>query len=254
MQVLEACELIPDIQAMPSGDATRVTDCGDNLSGGQRARVSLARTLYTRSDIYLLDDCLAALDGRVAACVLRSLLYSPLMGHATVIMTSSHQPSIAAADFVISMEHGRIASVVGQGGRAAVDYVTQAGGQMAWSPTKRRSALGRPRSRSSRSFETSLPHFLLEDAWEQCITTREQWEPRIAAGEAPPWVAHAQALHDQGGCSRDMHQSADPEEEAVGATEAGLCGNCSSGEQSCVPEQGVAAPQARTSLVHLVPA
>lgn len=50
---------------MPHGDSTLIGDRGVSLSGGQRARVSLARALYTDADIYLLDDPLSAVDAAV---------------------------------------------------------------------------------------------------------------------------------------------------------------------------------------------
>lgn len=50
---------------MPHGDATQIGDRGVSLSGGQKARVSLARALYTDADVYLLDDPLSAVDAAV---------------------------------------------------------------------------------------------------------------------------------------------------------------------------------------------
>ncbi len=50
---------------MPNGDGTQIGDRGVSLSGGQRARVSLARALYMDADIYLLDDPLSAVDAAV---------------------------------------------------------------------------------------------------------------------------------------------------------------------------------------------
>lgn len=245
-QVLEACELMPDIRAMPAGDATRVTDGGDNLSGGQRARVSLARTLYAHSDVYLLDDCLAALDGKVACGVLRSLLYSPLMSHATVIMASSHQPSIAAADFVITMEAGRAAAVVGQAGRTAVAAAAEAiaGDRLTRSPSRRR-PLMLQRSRRSRSTESSLPRFLLEDAWEQCVTTRAHWDAGTAACDVPPWPQHPDASPRQADCSANVRHDSEAVEPSAGATEVQVQdGDCTLGQHG-VPTPAVPPPQAR---------
>lgn len=51
---------------MPDGDSTLIGDRGVSLSGGQRARVSLARALYMDADIYLLDDPLSAVDSVVS--------------------------------------------------------------------------------------------------------------------------------------------------------------------------------------------
>ncbi|KAF8703060.1 ABC transporter transmembrane region, partial [Rhizoctonia solani] len=64
--VLDACALRPDLALFNDGDLTEVGEKGITLSGGQRARISLARTVYARADLYLLDDPLAAVDAHVA--------------------------------------------------------------------------------------------------------------------------------------------------------------------------------------------
>ena len=55
-----------DLKMQLCGDLTYIGDKGVNLSGGQRARISLARALYSDADIYLLDDPLSSLDASVA--------------------------------------------------------------------------------------------------------------------------------------------------------------------------------------------
>lgn len=64
-QVLEACSLNIDLKMLSDGDQTEIGERGINLSGGQKARVSLARALYARADIYLFDDVLASVDSHV---------------------------------------------------------------------------------------------------------------------------------------------------------------------------------------------
>jgi len=63
--VIAACALEPDIELLPNGDETEIGERGINLSGGQKARVSLARAVYQQCDIYLLDDPLSAVDSHV---------------------------------------------------------------------------------------------------------------------------------------------------------------------------------------------
>ncbi|KAF9779193.1 metal resistance protein YCF1 [Thelephora terrestris] len=64
--VLDACALRPDLALLSHGDMTEVGEKGITLSGGQRARVALARAIYARADLVLLDDVLAAVDAHVA--------------------------------------------------------------------------------------------------------------------------------------------------------------------------------------------
>ncbi|RUS27182.1 P-loop containing nucleoside triphosphate hydrolase protein, partial [Jimgerdemannia flammicorona] len=61
-ETINACCLKPDIEMLPGGDLTEIGERGINLSGGQKARISLARAVYARADIYLLDDPLSAVD------------------------------------------------------------------------------------------------------------------------------------------------------------------------------------------------
>lgn len=63
--VLEKCALVEDFKDLPHGDSTVTGDRGSSLSGGQRARVGLARAIYRKADIYLLDDPLSAVDSHV---------------------------------------------------------------------------------------------------------------------------------------------------------------------------------------------
>ena len=57
-----ACQLETDIKMMPAGDMTEIGEKGINLSGGQKARVSLARAVYMRPEVIFMDDPISALD------------------------------------------------------------------------------------------------------------------------------------------------------------------------------------------------
>ncbi|KAJ7355423.1 P-loop containing nucleoside triphosphate hydrolase protein [Mycena albidolilacea] len=89
--VLEACALGPDIALLPQGDLTEVGEKGITLSGGQRARISLARAVYARADLVLLDDCLAAVDSHVARHVFDQVIgpQGLLANQARILVTNS---------------------------------------------------------------------------------------------------------------------------------------------------------------------
>ncbi|XP_018534346.1 ATP-binding cassette sub-family C member 4 isoform X2 [Lates calcarifer] len=64
-RVIRACALKKDLELLPYGDLTLIGDRGATLSGGQKARLNLARAVYQEADIYLLDDPLSAVDAEV---------------------------------------------------------------------------------------------------------------------------------------------------------------------------------------------
>ncbi len=59
------CCLEEDLKMFPNGDNSEIGERGITLSGGQRARLALARAVYGDADIYLLDDPLSAVDSKV---------------------------------------------------------------------------------------------------------------------------------------------------------------------------------------------
>uniref|UniRef100_A0A8C5IZA3 ABC-type glutathione-S-conjugate transporter n=1 Tax=Junco hyemalis TaxID=40217 RepID=A0A8C5IZA3_JUNHY len=73
-RVTEACALHPDLETFPAGQKSEIGEKGINLSGGQKQRVSLARAVYQRAAIYLLDDPLAAVDAHVGQHIFEHVL------------------------------------------------------------------------------------------------------------------------------------------------------------------------------------
>ncbi|XP_037610524.1 canalicular multispecific organic anion transporter 2 isoform X1 [Sebastes umbrosus] len=110
--VLEACALTPDLEVLPGGDMTEIGEKGINLSGGQRQRVSLARALYSDTDVYLLDDPLSAVDAHVAKHIFDNLIgpEGALKGKTRVLVTHgiSFLPQV---DNIMVMVEGRVSEM-----------------------------------------------------------------------------------------------------------------------------------------------
>ncbi|KAJ2812245.1 hypothetical protein H4S07_001528, partial [Coemansia furcata] len=92
-RVLDACALRPDLEMLPAGDMTEIGEKGINLSGGQKARVSLARAVYAQADIYVLDDPLAAVDAHVGKHIFTHVLgpQGMLQTRARILVTNTVQ-------------------------------------------------------------------------------------------------------------------------------------------------------------------
>ncbi|KAJ2720120.1 hypothetical protein GGI07_004797 [Coemansia sp. Benny D115] len=73
-RVIDACALRADLDVLAAGDMTEIGEKGINLSGGQKARVSLARAVYSRADVYILDDPLSAVDAHVGRHLFEHIL------------------------------------------------------------------------------------------------------------------------------------------------------------------------------------
>lgn len=90
-QVLRACCLVEDLKKFKAGDRSLIGENGVGLSGGQRARVALARAVYSRSRILLLDDPIAALDHQTAETIARNLFAdktSPLTAGRLIVLVT----------------------------------------------------------------------------------------------------------------------------------------------------------------------
>ncbi|XP_017777157.1 PREDICTED: probable multidrug resistance-associated protein lethal(2)03659 [Nicrophorus vespilloides] len=85
-QVIRVCALTRDLLTFPKRDNTIVSDKGLNLSKGQQARINLARTIYKKCDIYLLDDTLNALDASVSKFVFHECMRGFLKGKLCVVV------------------------------------------------------------------------------------------------------------------------------------------------------------------------
>jgi len=107
--ILHACALLDDIAVLPAGDATEIGERGINLSGGQKARVSLARAMYsTDTRLLLLDDPLSAVDSHVGEHLFSEAIAGDIGNGRTRVLVTHHVHILARCDSVIVMENGTI--------------------------------------------------------------------------------------------------------------------------------------------------
>ncbi|XP_072240641.1 ATP-binding cassette sub-family C member 4-like [Leuresthes tenuis] len=110
-RVLRACALKKDLELLKDGDLTVIGDRGVTLSGGQKARINLARAVYEDADVYLLDDPLSAVDAEVGKHLFEQCICGLLKNKCRVLVTHQLQ-YLRAADHIVVLREGHI---IGQG-------------------------------------------------------------------------------------------------------------------------------------------
>ncbi|PFH60916.1 hypothetical protein XA68_10114 [Ophiocordyceps unilateralis] len=108
-RTVKACALVDDFAQLPDGDETVVGERGISLSGGQKARVSLARAVYARADIYLLDDVLSAVDSHVGKHIIDNVLGPRgLLSTKTRILATNAITVLKQASYISLLKDGEI--------------------------------------------------------------------------------------------------------------------------------------------------
>lgn len=98
--IIEACCLGDDLKVLSHGDMTEIGEKGVTLSGGQKARINLARAVYNDASILLFDDVLSAVDSRVGKHIINNLFGDLLRNHTRILAT--HQLSlVSSADKIV---------------------------------------------------------------------------------------------------------------------------------------------------------
>ena len=108
-KIVKACALVDDLAVLPAGDMTEIGERGINLSGGQKARVSLARAMYSaETKMLLLDDPLSAVDAHVGQHLFNEAIAGEVAQGLTRILVTHHVHHLPRCDKVIVLDHGRI--------------------------------------------------------------------------------------------------------------------------------------------------
>nr|CAD7590287.1 unnamed protein product [Timema genevievae] len=106
-EVVRACALTRDLELFPNGDKTLVGERGVSLSGGQRARINLARAVYRDADIYLLDDPLSAVDTHVGRHLFEECVDTYLTKKIRILVTHQLQ-YLKEVDLIVILNNGQI--------------------------------------------------------------------------------------------------------------------------------------------------
>lgn len=106
-EIVRVCALGRDFDQFPQGDKTLIGERGVSLSGGQRARINLARAVYRQADVYLLDDPLSAVDAHVGKELFEECIVKYLQGKTRILVTHQLQ-FLKQVDQIIIIENVRV--------------------------------------------------------------------------------------------------------------------------------------------------
>ncbi|MCQ2817998.1 MAG: ATP-binding cassette domain-containing protein [archaeon] len=108
-KVIKCCQLINDLKNFPNNqmDELMVSQNGSNLSGGQKARISLARCLYREADIYLLDDPISSIDSKISRKIMVHAFKNFLQGKVRILATNEIS-DITIFDKIIILDNKEI--------------------------------------------------------------------------------------------------------------------------------------------------
>ncbi|DBA04360.1 TPA: hypothetical protein N0F65_002122 [Lagenidium giganteum] len=108
-QVLECTQLAQDLAVLPNGDQTEIGERGINLSGGQKARISMARAVYrSHYDILVMDDPLSAVDAHVAHAMFDQCINGMARNKTRLLVLNGHYDLLPHADQIVVMRAGKI--------------------------------------------------------------------------------------------------------------------------------------------------
>lgn len=106
-EVIRVCALQKDFDMFRHGDRTLVGEKGISLSGGQRARINLARAVYRNADVYLMDDPLSAVDTHVGKHLFEECIKTYLR-HKTRILVTHQLQYVKDTDMIVILNNGEI--------------------------------------------------------------------------------------------------------------------------------------------------
>uniref|UniRef100_A0A672VBZ6 ABC-type glutathione-S-conjugate transporter n=1 Tax=Strigops habroptila TaxID=2489341 RepID=A0A672VBZ6_STRHB len=110
--VIDACALKPDLESFPAGQKSEIGEKGINISGGQKQRVNLARAVYQKASVYLLDDPLSAVDAHVGQHIFEHVLGpNGLLKDKTCVLVTHTINILPQVDNIVFLVDGTISEI-----------------------------------------------------------------------------------------------------------------------------------------------
>jgi ABC-type bacteriocin/lantibiotic exporter with double-glycine peptidase domain len=106
ISAIAVAQLADLVASLPNGIDTQVGERGTSLSGGQRQRLGIARAMYTKPKLLVLDEATSSLDGETESAISRSL--EALVGEVTVVIIAHRLSTVRSADTVYYLERGQV--------------------------------------------------------------------------------------------------------------------------------------------------
>ncbi|NWX47339.1 MRP1 protein, partial [Steatornis caripensis] len=111
-RVIDACALLPDLESFPAGQKSEIGEKGINISGGQKQRLNLARAVYQKASIYLLDDPLSAVDAHVGQHIFEHVLgHNGLLKDKTRVLVTHTINILRQVDNIVLLVDGTISEI-----------------------------------------------------------------------------------------------------------------------------------------------
>ncbi|CAL8127066.1 unnamed protein product [Orchesella dallaii] len=177
-EIIHVCCLQEDMDQLPNGDMSLVGERGVSLSGGQRARINLARALYRNTDVVLMDDPLSAVDARVSSHIFDKCIKRYLKGKLRILVTHQLQ-YLPQADHIVILSSGQ---VVAQGSykellEQGIDFVSLMEGGENANEVARRTSVGKIDIEVvvERFNENDIPEDNIEKIIEGSVSSKTYW-------------------------------------------------------------------------------
>ncbi|KAF2663667.1 hypothetical protein BT63DRAFT_465330 [Microthyrium microscopicum] len=195
LEVLWLCELEQDMSNMPDRDMSKIGSRGFNLSGGQKHRIALARAIYSRCPILILDDCISSLDTSTKRSIAVKLFsrHGYMKRHNCTVLLATHEESyVAYADKLLVLDSDGRPEYYGQPQQYSKLNI-EIGNQATTDTTDATDTTYSPASQVSTPKKGAVPS-ILETGDEKAKSKEFSKNAKRQTGDITTWLYYAKAV------------------------------------------------------------